>query len=397
MSAPTQAPPGASHAANAAPPPEPYPFPVGVYESTIQDYDNTFNLGATIAAWQNNTQVNPKWSISPSGWLRCLWVDVTVTIAGNAATPTMAADGPWSFFKSVTFYDLGQQAVIQVSGYELMVLNKFGGYYDIDDPRGDITYSVTTGAGASAGSFHFILTVPLEIVSRDALGTVQNESKPGWSLDMYYDGPANVYGTQPTATGTASARIRGFIDTYTEPIMESPGGRPFSQTPPLPGTLQYWKSENGAKNAGNFQYDISNGLGFPIRNIIPYVRDAGNGTRASADANWPDPCQFNLGNVVLFNQSKNKWLSRLGKVFTLDNVTADTYRGRENGVFPIAYTQDFYGGAGSELRFKYLDTQVNSLLRFSGSLGGAVTFLALVNWVSTPSKNRWQLIAGSGG
>lgn len=373
--------------------PRPYPFPVGVYESGTQDYDNTVALGATIAAWNSQIQL-PLWNISPTGWLRTLWLDLTVTIAGNAATPTMAADGPWSIYQKVTVYDLGGEAVIQVTGYELMVLNKFGGYYEIGDPRADITFSVTSGSGASAGSFHFILAIPFEAVARDALGTVQNESKPGWKVEIYVDTAANVYGTQPTGAGTASLRLRGFADSYTEPLASAPNGRPFSQSPPLPGSLQYWKTEGNPQPAGNFHYDLSNGIGFPIRNIIYYVRDASNSTRATADANWPDPATLLLGNINLFTRSKNLWLSRLGKDFAFLNTTADTALARENGVFPFYLTRDFGLSPGQELRFKYLDTQVNTLLRFQGSSGGAFTFFALVNWIATPSRNRYALIAG---
>lgn len=391
MTAPTKAPPASGKAA--APVVAPYPFPVGVYESGVQDMDQTVALGATIAAWITPIQL-PLWNVSPTGWLRTLWVDVTVTVAGNSATPTMAADGPFSFFQKMTLYDLGGEVVLQLTGYEWMCVNKFGGYYEIGDPRADVTFSVTSGSGGAAGSFHFILAIPFEAVARDALGTVQNESKPGWKVELWADTAANTFGTTPTGTGTASLRIRGYPDSYTEPLAQSPSGRPFAQAPPLPGSLQYWKSENQSLPSGNAKYDISNGVGFPIRNILPYVRDAGNSTRATADANWPDPSTFLLGNINLFTRSKNLWLSKLGKDFGLTSATADTAMGRENGVFPIWFTRDFGLRAGSEVRFKYLDTQVNSLLRFTGSFGGTVTFFALVNWLATPSKNRYALIAG---
>jgi hypothetical protein len=389
MTAPTATAPAKGN----APPPRPYPFPVGVYESTTQDYDNQVALGATIAAWIAGIQL-PKWNISPTGWLRCLWLDFLVTVAGNAATPTLAADGPWSALQKVTLYDLGGEAIIQVTGYELMVLNKFGGYYEIGDPREDITYSVTSGSGASAGSFHFLLALPFEAVARDALGTVQNESKPGWTVEIYLDGAANTYGTTPTGTGTANIRVRGYTESYTEPSSAAPNGRPFSQTPPLPGSLQYWKSENNAVPAGNMRYDLTNGIGFPLRNIIYYARAASDGTRATADAAWPDPATLMLGNINVFTKSKSLWLSRLGKDFAFTTPTVDVGLGRESGVFPVYFTRDFGLSPGAEVRFKYLDTQINTLLRFQGSMGAACTFFALTNWIATPSKNRYALIAG---
>jgi hypothetical protein len=90
--------------------------------------------------------------------------------------------------------------------------------------------------------------------------------------------------------------------------------------------------------------------------------------------------------------SKTYGLSILGAT----TPAADAAQGRENGVFPVWFTQDFGLKAGQELRFKYLDTQVNSLIRLTGIFGGTTTFFALVNWLAVPSKNRYSLISGSG-
>ena len=376
-----------------APPPQPYPFPVGVYESIIQDYDQQVINALAVSAWVAPVQA-PIWNVSPTGWLRTLWLDFTLTIAGNAATPVFTADDVFALVNKVTVYDLGNIVVMQLTGYEWMLTNKFGGYYTLGDPRNDITYSKTTGSGASAGSCHFALALPFETVARDALGTVQNESKPGWKVELYIAAASAVYSTQPTATGTASVHVKGYAESYTEPAAAASNGRPFAQTPPLPGTIANWRSENLPLPAGNAKYDLTNGIGYPIRNVIYYGRDASDQTRATADNNWPDPAQLTLGSVVLFNRSKSLWQTRLGRDFDLFSVTADSASGRENGVYPVYFTRDFGLQPGDEMRFKYLDTQVNSQLRFSGSFGGAMTFFALVNWLAVPSKNRYSLIAG---
>jgi len=378
-----------------APPPRPYPFPVGVYESGVQDYDQSAPQLATPFQM-------PLWNISPTGWLRGLWFDFTMTTAGNAATVVFNPDptaGGFSGVQKVILYDLGGEVVLALAGYEWLVMNKFGGYFEVGDPRADITFSQTAGAGGTGGSFHFLFYLPLEVVARDGLGVVQNESKPGWKVELWMDSSAQTYTTPPTALGTL--RVQGFPDSYTEPAAAAPNGRPFAQTPPLPGSLQYWKSENQALPSGNAKYDLTNGVGFPIRNIIYYGRDTGNSTRATADTNWPSPTTLLLGNINYFTRSKNLWIGKMSRSFALSNLGAsspavDTAQGRENGVFPVWFTQDMSSHPGDELRFKYLDTQVNSLIRIQGVFGGATTFFALVNWLATPSKNRYALISGSG-
>jgi hypothetical protein len=379
-----------------AAPPRPYPWPVGVYESGTQDYDQSVVQVATP------TQM-PLWNISPTGWLKGLWFDFTLTTAGNAATVVFNADptaGGFSGVQKIILYDLGGEVVLSLTGYEWLVSNKFGGYFEVGDPRADITFSQTAGVGGGlGGSAHYILYLPFEAVARDGLATVQNESKPGWKVELWLDSSAQTYTTPPTALGTM--RVRGFPDSYTEPAAAAPNGRPFAQTPPMPGTLQYWKSENVSLPAGTAKYDLTNGIGFPIRNIFYYGRDAGNSTRATADTNWPDPATLLLGNINYFTRSKNLWIGKMSRAFTLSQLGAttpavDTAQGRENGVFPVWFTQDMSSHPGDELRFKYLDTQVNSLIRFTGQFGAATTFFALVNWLATPSKNRYALISGSG-
>lgn len=391
----TQAPPAQQGGKN-APAPRPYPFPVGVYESLVADYDNVVVPGATVAAWTAPV-LAPLWNVSPTGWARGVWLDFALTITGGGTSATYAADGPWGMVQKFTIYDLGQEVVFQCTGYEWFSVNKWGGYFEIGDPRADITYSA-----ANTGNVHFLLYAPFEAVRRDALGTVQNESKPGWKCEIYIDTAQNTYGigaTLPTSTATISLRIRGYVEAYTEPAGAAPNGRPFSQTPPLPGTLQYWKSENLSLVSGNAKYDLVNGIGFPIRNVIYYVQDSGNLTRATADANWPDPATMLIGNINYFTRLKNLWISKMSKEYGYAGVgatspAADTACGRENGVFPVWFTSDFDSHPGDELRFKYIDTQVNSLIRLQGSFGGNVKFYALVNWLAVPSKNRYSLIAG---
>lgn len=383
-------------AKNTPAPPRPYPFPVGVYETSVIDYDNSVTQQATPVQF-------PLWNLSPTGWARGLWFDFLMTTAGNSAATAFVVDptaGGWIGVQKVILYDLGGEVVLSLTGYEWMLLNKFGGYFEVGDPRADPTISETTGAGATGGSFHHTLYLPFEAVRRDSLGTVQNESKPGWKVELWMDSSTQTYSVLPTVLG--SMRVRGTIDGYTEPAEAAPNGRPFSQGPPVPGTLQYWKSENNTLPSGNAKYDLTNGIGFPIRNIIYYVRDGGNATRATADANWPDPATLLIGNINYFTRLKNLWISKMSKDYgfspytatAFTTVGADIAQARENGVFPVWFTADLDSHPGDEARFKYLDTQVNSLVRLTGTFGGATNFFALVNWLATPSKNRYSLIGG---
>ena len=376
--------------AAAAPAPMPWPFPVGVFDVSIQDYDNS-------AAQTTSAQLLPLWNVSPTGWMRGLWFDFAMTVTGQSVNNvSYSKDNPFSVVQKVTLYDLGGEVVVQLTGYMWLILNKYGGYFNTGDPRADVNYSATTGTGGTAGTFHFALSLPLEVVQRDGLGVAQNESKPGWKVELYVDSQANTYNQVPSVQGTL--RVRGYIDAYTEPAASAPGGRPFAQTPPLPGTLQYWKYETAPISSGAGKYDLTNGIGFPIRNVLYLFYDQSGNTRATGDGYIPDPFVLLMGNVQLFNRGLANYFAEVGRDYGFIGAAAsaasnDSALQRENGVLPFYRTLDIGNEPGNELRFRYWDTQVNTLLRLQGTFGGAVNVYALVNWIATPSKNRYSLIA----
>lgn len=380
------------------PAPRPWPFPVGVYESDVQDY-------SAALAQTANAQQFPIWNLSPTGWIRGVWLDVNMVVSGNVTNSvSFSKDNPWSAIQSITLYDLGNEVILQLLGYQVMVMNKYGGYFNVGDPRSDVNYSTTTGTGGSGGSFHFTLYLPLEIIARSALGVVQNESKPGWKIQVYLDSQANTYNQVPSVFGTLT--ILGYIASYTEPAGGSASGRPFSQTPPQPSTLQYWKYEGATViAAGQSKYDLTNGIGFPIRNVFYVFYDTSANTRAAGQNDIPTPFQLFLGNVQLYNRLLASYLAEAGRDFGFFGSiggggtanTFDTSQAPENGVLPFYRTLDFDSTPGSEYGYKYWDTNVNTLFRLQGSFAAQVNLFAMVNWIATPSKNRYALIAGGQG
>jgi len=370
-----------------------YPFPVGVYDIEAQD-------GGTVSVTQTAApqQVPNYYNITPQGWIAGVWFDFSMAVLGNVTNSvSFSKDNPWSVINKVTLKDLGQQPVIgPIGGYDWFVLNKFGGYQAAgsNDPRADITYTAVTGTGGNAGSFTFSLFMPFEFVHRDGLGTGDNTAKPGWSVELWIDSQANTYNQVPSVMGVLT--IKAFTEGYTKPLGASPTGRPFAQTPPRPGTRQYWALEGGqgAFN-GAFTYDLVNGISFPIRNLVYKAIDNANGTRATGDADWPDPVTLLYGNVqLLSSRSKLRWKSTMGRQFALTTVTADTALGPENGIYAYPRTVDFTTQAGDELRMKYLDTKQGTLLRLQGTTAGAMLLYALTNWIKPANKDYYSLLAG---
>lgn len=144
-----------------------------------------------------------------NGFLADLWIDVSVTTAGNSAAAAFNEDMPWSFLATVQLSDTGGQPILgPLTGWELKTFVKWGGFAFSDDPQQSQTYSATTGTGATGGSFGFVLQLPVQFVKREPLGPLPNtNSNNAYALDITLAAEASVYSTPPTSNGTYSVKI----------------------------------------------------------------------------------------------------------------------------------------------------------------------------------------------
>lgn len=378
----------------AAPPPV-QPWRVGVFDQETNDYDQTVTMTTSQVQF-------PNYVVSPSGWLRGLWFLFECVTAGNSANVAFVQDGPWSAIQKITFKDVGGREIFgPIQGYDWLTIMKYGGYFEIGDPRSDVAYSATTGTGATGGSFTMVMYLPLEIVDRDGLGDIENKSSStSFRVEMFLDKASNIYSTSPTALGTVRCRI--IEDGYTEPEAADSMGRPLAQAPPAAGTIQYWTSENATLNAGTAKYLVQNGLGYSIRNVIWKLVDSSTGasapagSRAQGDLDWPDPVTVNFGKVQLYQRYQKIWKSRVGKAYGFFNTTPDTANALENGVYPWWLTRDFGLKPGGELRQEYLVTKTGNVLQWAGTIGGSGThtLFTAVNYIIPPANDPARLRAG---
>ncbi len=391
VAAPPRNAPGSQQKPAVAPPDQ--PFRVGVFTTEDNDYDQTLTMTAAL-------QQYPTYTVTPNGWSRGFWFLITAATVGNAATTAFAADAPFNAAFQIKLTDVGGREIFgPLGGYDWMTTVNLGAYQNVGDPRADPVFSVTSGGGGTGGSFTMCLYLPLEVVNRDALGAVENKSSSStFKIYLTLNTGAAVYTTAPTAL--PPVRVRILSDGYTEPDATDAMGRTLAQGPPAAGSVQYWTNENLAQNAGNFTYNITTGLGYPIRMIIVKILDGSN-TRSGGDANWPDPATFKLGKVQLFQRYKQFWISRMAKTYGFfpkdvngATLTVDGGLVRENGVFPIWMNQDFDLAPGSELRNGYLVTKTGNVLQLTGALGGSGTVFMTVNYVIPVNKDAASLRAG---
>jgi hypothetical protein len=371
------------------------PFLVGAYDTTTPDIDTS--LAQTAAAQKLGT-----FKISPNGWLSGIYCLFEMTVTGQATNSvSYSKDNPFSLIQKVTFRDLGNREIFgPLTGYEWFTVNKWGGYFGgvlASDPRNaGGAFVATTGTGSTGGTFSFGLWLPLEIVRRDSLGEIENKSSSSaYTLEIFIDSQANTYNQVPSVMGTV--RFRANVDGYTEPAAADSRNRPFSQEPPAVGTVQYWTSEiPQAMAAGGQKYNLQNGIGYAIRNIIRIGYDNGNGTRATVGfvgGTSPDPFTLTFGKIQLIQAPLRMYLTKMAQWYWLSNGTADTYGGFENGVIPFPFNRDFGPFPGEEMRNDYLLTKAGNVLQWSGSYGAATIEHFLVNYIVAPGNDPARLRA----
>lgn len=357
--------------------PKPRSFLVGT-QAVLEggDYDQTYTI-------TNGLTAQP-WALQATGWLRGLWLlcEGTGLTAG-----TVTADAPFNLFSNIELDDVNNEAIFgPFDGYTAFITNKYGGYLWAPDPA---TASIFALSGTtSTNNFTFALYIPLEIVSRDPLGPIASvNNTASLTLKMSLNPTASLF---TTVTGTLAVRIRGSQDFYWEPKRADKQGQPISPEPPASGTTQYWTQGSVAiAGAGVINQNLQTGLGYLFREYLFLLRDT-SGSRSAGETNFPDPLiglKFEA-NMLLSNIPKKLWNAIVSQQYGFTSATADVRGagvnpGKENGVYPLNWNNDFYlRHPGGETRRTYLVTSTGSNFTFNGSIGGAGNLYSVVNYVA---------------
>jgi len=347
-----------------------------VYEGG--DYDQTISSGSGAFA----ATPLPPWQLQSTGWLaRLRFLFTWTTTGGTGAT----ADGPFNFIGTVQLNDVNNEAIFgPFNGYVWFVINKYGGYYFDDDPATTAAWAITSGTSGT-----FVLTIPLEIVSRDPIGPIASVNNTA-SLTVLL--VTNTASTAIAGALTASSlRVRGLQEFYWEPRKQDKQGREIAGQPPANGTTQYWTQGSIPVPAGTINSQLITGLGYPFREYLFLLYDSG-GTRATGESDWPDPftgLKFEA-NFLITQYNKAQWIQDQSQSTGFASATADTrgagsVPGKENGLYPIFFNKDFFlRRPGGETRRTYLVSSPGSNFIVNATFGGSGThtLFSVVNYVA---------------
>ncbi len=390
------------------------PFRVGVQEVDDTPYDQSLTATA-------GTQDFPTYELPSTGFLNKLFIWVTNIVSANAATTVnFANEGPYNCIDTIQFLDTNNQPIVgPFTGWDLKIVEKWGGYSFSDDPQGDAMFTVFTGAAGTytaswaspvstatsgtanplgvapvvgnAGSFQFLLKIPLELCPRDGLGSLPNKSaSTPFKVKIRLAALATPYAT--ANTGVNTYRMRIIPESYWQPANTDAAGNPLQSQPPAPDTTQYWQKSSYAIGAGNVNIQLTASTGFPLRNLGFYLLDNAN-SRFQGEADWPDPVTLQLEASILMMRNKALWNSISSEDFGYSGAIAaaaattgapEAANAKEAGVYFRPFNKDFGQKPGWETRRGYLQTTDGMRLQFRGTVlgAGAHTLNVLTNYVA---------------
>lgn len=152
--------------------------------------------------------------------------------------------------------------------------------------------------------------------------------------------------------------------------------------PPQLGTTQYWTA--GTYNAlnGSQQVQLTQGLGYPVRNFLAVNYDVSNSTRATGDIDFPTATSFIFRGTTFWNVTKTIWKDQMSRQYGFYSTTADSANGLENGVYALWFDGDFGLQDGAELRNAYLPTQQGDQFQLVATFNGNSNLQWLANYVA---------------
>lgn len=329
-----------------------------------------------------NTQQLGPFDVPAFGYLRNIWILVEGT-GGVIGTGVLAGDAPFNVLQDVSLLDVNGAPIFgPFNGYELYLVNKWGGYQYYNDPDGQPNYSATINPV-------FALRIPVEISHKTGLGALSNmNASANYKVQISLAASTTFLSTVGTAT-LPTVRVRGWLEAWTLPNPVSRDGLPQATMPPLHGTAQYWSKFQKVITASENTITLTR-VGNQIRNLICVLYD-GSTPAVRTTTNYPDPARWNWDARQLLNEGKSYRQQAMYERYA--NVGLDT------GVFVYDFSHD--NGAhpgGEDDGHLWLRTVQATRLELVGTFAGTGTLTVLTNDVAPVAvTNRFEEDSASGG
>jgi len=309
-------------------------------------------------------------TVEGTGFLYAIRLQITATTSGNAATVVFAEDAPWNALGLITLRDPNGELINVPNGFYLYLANLAQKNYAnrwLDQSTQSV---LTTGGGATGGSFTQYFDVLVGTNRRDLTGIVGNQDRAvKYTLRTDINASSLIYSTPPTTLPTMV--VNKWLETYSVPLPIGPNGVQQQVLPDGYGTLHFTTvtTSDATPLGGSTVNHYLRRIGNTIRFIILVFRS--NNLRATAETNAPTMITFKVGDDTVFTET---WQSRKTKMY--ERYGFDW----PSGVLIYDTLHDFSSDAGFELGDDYYHTQalVNAQFQITYPAGFASTGNSLV-------------------
>jgi hypothetical protein len=334
-------------------------------------------FGGAATLQSVNTQTYQPTPVPATGYIRRIRL-TTVLTAGTAGTFTAGGDAPFNFFNLVRLAEPNAAPIVELTGYNLLLADLFGGYAGWDDPRQDWDF-VGTSPNINIEPY---VPVELDMTGMGALSNLSNAS--AFRLTMIAEAAGNIYSANPAPFPAFT--VTPHVDYWSLPNAYDQNGNPQATAPPYPGTIQLWSQiQNLSLATGNNRTSL-NRMGNQLRTVIMVTRIAG----LRSETPFPNPAQFRWDDINLrieSPQSLRKWM----KEFII------TTSARDVGVYTYPYSNGITREVGGNGVSSFLPTVTATRYELSGSSGGAGTLDWVINDVSSAPVSGVQRSTVGGG
>ena len=324
----------------------------------VQSTWNTSSVSVSSAS-----TLGPNALTASGGFIRRVILE-TIGSGASTGASTAAGDAPFNLYSTVRFAMPNNTPILELSGYNLMLADAYGGYAGVNDIRNDPDYAF--GATNTFKMWPFI-PIALDETGMGALSDLSSSS--GFQLTLGISASSTIWTVAPGTLPTFA--ITAYTEYWTLPNNADMNNRPQATTPPYAGTVQLWNQiPNVGLPSGGGSYRLQlNRLGNQLRTVILVTR---SGSSARDDTPFPNPALLRWDDVILRNQSPQTIRKRM-KEF-VNGLTA-----RDTGVEVFHYSNGigrFVGGNGVS---SYLPTVTDTRYELSGTFGSATT--PTLDWV----------------
>jgi hypothetical protein len=301
------------------------------------------------------------------GFLRAVLLTITPS-GGNAEEGEVGGDFPWNCLNLVRLQDTNGAPLCELSGYNLFLMNVYGGFAGSPDPRNDPDFTKTTILPS------FALRIPIEIAP-NGLGSLANQSSSAaYKLTIIVAALSEIYKKSPKEAPKLT--IKTFMEFWTLPAAQDMLGRAQQRTPPYHGTAQYFSQQmNNSLNVGQQGTKITD-TGSLIRTLAFVTRKSG----ARTDAVYPDPWTLNWDSRLL-QVASARLLRKLMREYVSQLAERDT------GVFVWGFSYGKGRYFGDSAINSWLPTVSATRLELVGPSAEAGTVDIVANTVSVAETN----------